>query len=76
MSQEYKDILRNADQIRQEFAQQPRKLTYLWGIIADLYQDTAKIKGVHNVGNRMGQLKQLLNQYDFEELVTFFRKSW
>ncbi len=36
---------------------QPRKLTYLWGIIADLYMDTAKIKGHHNVGPKMGQLK-------------------
>ncbi len=28
---------------------QPRKLYYLWDIIADLYVDTAKIKGFNNV---------------------------
>ena len=31
------------------FDEQPRKLAYLWGIIADLYVDTAKIKGFSNV---------------------------
>lgn len=55
---------------------QPRKLTYLWGIIADLYMDTAKIKGQHNVGNRMATLKQILNQYNYQELLEFFAKSW
>ena len=57
MSEEYKDILKNADLIRAQFKQQPRKLTYLWGIIADLYTDTAKIKGRHNVSGKMGTLK-------------------
>jgi hypothetical protein len=48
---------------------QPRKLTYLWGIIADLYTDTAKIKGRHNVAGKMGTLKQLLNNYNYEQLI-------
>ena len=66
MSEDYKDILKNADEIRAQFKMQPRKLTYLWGIIADLYTDTAKIKGRHNVGGKMGTLKQLLNNYNYE----------
>jgi len=73
MSEEYKDILKNADSIRAAFKLQPRKLTYLWGVVADLYTDTAKIKGRHNVHTKMGQLKQLLTNYDFEQLVLFFR---
>ncbi|CDW85212.1 bardet-biedl syndrome 7 protein [Stylonychia lemnae] len=76
LSEEYKEILRNSDEIRLQFKQQPRKLTYLWGIIADLYMDTAKIKGHHNVGSRITQLKQILNQYNYEELVSFFKHSW
>jgi hypothetical protein len=54
---------------------QPRKLTYLWGIIADLYIDTAKIKGHHNMQNKMPQLKALLNKYDYNELVSFFKNT-
>jgi hypothetical protein len=69
MSDEYKDILRNSEKIRAQFKQQPRKLTYLWGIIADLYTDTAKIKGRHNVQSKMGMLKQILNNYNYESLV-------
>jgi hypothetical protein len=38
--------------------------------------DTAKIKGHHNVQGRMSNLKQILNQYNFEELKQFFRTSW
>ena len=76
MSQEYKEILKNADTIRAQFKQQPRKLTYLWGIIADLYTDTAKIKGRHNVQGKMGTLKQILNNYDYQQLIQFFMSSW
>jgi len=49
MSDEYKQILLNADKIKKLFEMQPRKLAYIWGMIADLYVDTAKIKGFHNV---------------------------
>ena len=49
LSEEYKEILKHADEIRLMFKMQPRKLTYMWGIIADLYMDTAKIKGHHNI---------------------------
>lgn len=49
MSDEFKQILANADHIKKLFAGQPRMLNYLWGIVADLYVDTAKIKGYHNV---------------------------
>lgn len=54
------------------FDEQPRKLSYLWGIIADLYVDTAKIKGFHNVQQKMGQLKHILNNYSEQDLFQFF----
>jgi len=41
--------MRNSDDIKAKFEEQPRKLAYLWTVIADLYGDTAKIKGRHNV---------------------------
>ena len=76
MSEEYKEILRNADTIRAQFKLQPRKLTYMWGIIADLYMDTAKIKGRHNVQTKMPTLKQILNNYNYQNLQEFFMQSW
>ena len=57
MSEEYKEILREAETIKTQFKNQERRLTYLWGIIADLYIDSAKIKGHHNVQSKMGALK-------------------
>lgn len=59
--------------MKAKFEQQPRKLSYLWGIIADLYVDTAKIKGFMNVQAKMQQLKFILNNYQFEHLQEFFQ---
>ena len=51
LSPEYKEILRDADSIKQMYQEQPRMLTYLWTVIADLYGDSAKIYGRHNVSD-------------------------
>ena len=75
LSDEYKEILASADKIKNEFKNQPRKLNFLWGIIADLYNDTAVIKGIHDVSSKIPKLKQILNNYDFDELVHFFKTS-
>jgi Bardet-Biedl syndrome 7 protein len=75
LSEEYKEILGKAEEIKEKFKMQPRKLNFLWGIIADLYNDTAIIKGVHDVSGKMPKLKQILNNYDFDELVHFFKTS-
>ena len=48
MSQDYLDILENADQLRKDFENQPRALEHLSGIVTDLYVDNHKFKG-HNV---------------------------
>lgn len=75
LSEEYKEILATSESIKSKFKLQPRKLNFLWGIIADLYNDTAVIKGVHDVSSKMPKLKQILNNYDFDELVHFFKTS-
>lgn len=49
LSPEYKEILREADAIKQRFTEQPRMLAYIWTVIADFYGDSAKINGRHNV---------------------------
>jgi len=53
LSQEYKQILRQSDEINQANKEQPRLLAYLWSVICDLYGDTAKIKGHHNVSGEI-----------------------
>ena len=72
LSPEYREILREADQIKQEYTEQPRMLAYLWTVIADLYGDSAKIYGRHNVQDQLNTLKQTLNNYDFDSLCNFF----
>ena len=73
MSEEFKVILANAERIKKMFASQPRMLNYLWGIIADLYVDAAKIKGFHNVQQKMQVLRGILNNYNFNDLLAFFK---
>lgn len=72
LSPEYRDILREADQIKSLYQDQPRMLAYLWTVIADLYGDSAKINGRHNVSEQLRSLRAILNNYDFESLCSFF----
>lgn len=79
MSDEFKQVLVNADDIKRQYEMQPRMLSYLWGIIADLYVDTAKIKGFSNVQQKMPILKSILNNYSYKDLTQFFKailKEW
>ena len=75
LSPEYKEILREADKIKQAYQEQPRMLAYLWTVIADLYGDSAKINGRHNVSDQLHNLRQILNNYDFESLCNFFAEN-
>ena len=74
LSQEFREILGKAEQIKAAYKQQPRMLIYLWGIVGDLYNDRAKMKGLHNVQSKMPMLKNILNNYSLEDLKQFFAK--
>ena len=50
-------------------------LAYLWTVIADLYGDSAKINGRHNVSDQLRNLRKILNNYDFESLCSFFAEN-
>ena len=50
-------------------------LAFLWTVIADLYGDSAKINGRHNVSDQLRNLRQILNNYDFESLCSFFAEN-
>ena len=72
LSPEYREILRDAESIKQRHEEQPRMLSYLWTVIADLYGDSAKINGRHNVTDQLRSLRQILNNYDLDSLLMFF----
>lgn len=74
LSEDYKQIIDNADDIKEKFTQQPFLLDRLYGIITDLYIDTWKFKG-QNVKNQIPALKEMLSNYELSKLVTFFETS-
>ena len=64
LSQEYRDILKDAENIKLQYNEQPRMLSFLWSVIADLFGDASKIHGRHNVSDKLRQLRELLsNRY-------------
>lgn len=71
LSQEYQDLLKNQRQIEAEFKKQPTILNRIYGILTDLYIDKFKFKGV-NVKTKLPQLIDLLEHYEYEELVGFY----
>ncbi|XP_047143361.1 Bardet-Biedl syndrome 7 protein homolog [Hydra vulgaris] len=74
MSNEYNEILNNADMLLEEFKKQPCHLERLYGMITDLYIDRHKFKGV-NVKNKVAQLIEVLDSYDLDTLIQFFQQS-
>jgi len=69
----YKEILDTAAQVEKEFKRQPRQLEYLHGVVKDLFIDFQKFKG-SNVKHRVGQLEQVLRNYDVDALIQFITK--
>ena len=75
LTEEYKEILENADILQNEYKKQPCHLERLYGMITDLYIDRHKFKG-QNVKNKVSQLISILDNYDLEALLEFFQESW
>ncbi|XP_053685731.1 Bardet-Biedl syndrome 7 protein homolog [Sabethes cyaneus] len=71
LSEEYQNLLRNQKQIESEFKKQPTILNRIYGILTDLYIDKFKFKGV-NVKTKLPQLIDLLENYNYDELVHFY----
>lgn len=74
LSEEYREILQRADIIQKQYNDQPKMLAFLWSVIADLFGDSCKINGRHNVGDQLKQLRDLLvNRYSKQSLLEFFK---
>ena len=74
LTEEYKDILDNSEQLLEEFKKQPCHLERLYGMVTDLYIDRHKFKG-QNVKNKVSSLINLLDNYDLNALIEFFEVS-
>ncbi|RHZ15939.1 hypothetical protein DYB37_008645 [Aphanomyces astaci] len=67
-------ILADADRIVAAFDASPRAMTYLTGVLTDLYVDISKFRGV-NPKTHLPRLFHLLDQYNFDALVEFFTRA-
>lgn len=74
LTDEYKEIVDNADLLKEEFKKQPCHLERLYGMITDLYIDRHKFKG-QNVKNKVSQLINILDNYDLNQLLEFFQEN-
>lgn len=68
---EYQDILRRKDEIIELSRTSQTYLNQIFGLLTDCYIDRHKIKGI-NVSAKIPQLIDLLNNYNYENLVSFF----
>ncbi|XP_067000696.2 Bardet-Biedl syndrome 7 protein homolog isoform X2 [Anabrus simplex] len=71
---EYKDMLQNEKKIQAEFKKQPAHLDRLYGMITDLFIDRHKFKGI-NVKGKVPQLLEVLDKYDLDNLMNFFKQQ-
>lgn len=74
LTDEYKEILENADVLQEEFKKQPCHLERLYGMVTDLFIDRHKFKG-QNVKNKVAQLINILDNYDLNSLIEFFQSN-
>jgi len=75
LAPEYLEILEKEELIKKELKEQPGRLQFLHGIIADLFVDKFKFKG-QNVANLVPQLHtELSRNYSLEGLLAFFNQS-
>jgi hypothetical protein len=74
-SSEFQEILKKGEEYREAYKKHPKKLQYLQGVITDLYVDTARLNGIHNIGAKIPQLQHLLANYDLSNLIEFFKNK-
>ena len=75
LPEEYDKVAVHANDILKEQKKQPRKLEYIYGIIVDLFMDRAKALGVQKAESKIPALEHILHNYDFQQLVNFFKAT-
>ncbi|XP_014678211.1 PREDICTED: Bardet-Biedl syndrome 7 protein homolog [Priapulus caudatus] len=74
LAAEYRAILRDDDALRREFREQPCQLERLYGMVTDLFIDRHKFRGA-DVKARVPQLLELLDNYELQPLIAFFKSA-
>lgn len=68
---DYRDLLTNKEQIQRNYEDDRVVTNRLFGVLTDLYVDWFKLKGL-DVKQKIPKLLELLEKYDFKELLEFF----
>lgn len=68
---DYRALLVNKDQIMIDYETDKVITNRLFGVLTDLYVDWFKLKGL-DVKQKIPQLLNMLDKYDFKELMAFF----
>ena len=75
LSNDYRDILANQEQIRGQYLKRGKSLEFLTGIITDLFVDWNKIQGIDR-RKMIPKLQKTIMSGNFKELVAeFFPKN-
>ncbi|XP_046395383.1 Bardet-Biedl syndrome 7 protein homolog isoform X2 [Ischnura elegans] len=70
---EYKELLQEENEIRNEMNNYPFLLKRIHGMITDLFIDVHKFKGV-NVKGKIQQLMEVLDEYSLDKLKNYFNQ--
>ena len=70
LTQEYQEILENADKLKEEYKRSPSHLERLYGMITDLFIDKYKFAG-QNVKNKIPNLIEKLGKNTNQFIIIF-----
>ena len=74
LSDKYKTLLKNKQNIEQSNNMEASNFKRLKGIVIDLFIDKFKFKGI-NVKHKLERLVHILDNYDFHSLLDYFNIS-
>jgi len=72
LAPELQMVLEHATEIQQQFEMQPQRLAFLHNIVLAAYRDKWRLRGHQSVEHRIKELQKLLDNYNMEQITTFF----
>ena len=72
LSDKYKTLLKNKDQIEESYKKFSVNLVRIHGVVIEVYNDKMKFKGIHGK-SKIDQLTEILKNYVLEDLINFFK---
>jgi len=71
LSPQLLEVLENADELKAKHKDNEKHIEFIENVLQQLFVDRFKFKGI-NVKHRISEVKQLVNKYSWEGLVTLF----